>query len=79
MRDSGAAPRLVVPEGLLIDETVRARLVRRLSLAPETVTGVGAEVAELAPGAGYRVHTEWMALAHDVSAPAPSARTRVAW
>jgi hypothetical protein len=77
MSDSGAAARLVVPEGLLIDETIRARLERRLAVASESVTGVGAEIAELAPGASYRVHTEWMALAHDASSPAAAARAAV--
>jgi len=60
--DPAARPRLVVPEGLVIDESARARLERRLALAPETVTGVGAGASELAAGASYRVHAEWTAL-----------------
>src|SRR5258707_875906 len=50
--DPAARPRLVVPEGLVIDESARARLERRLALAPETVTGLGAAGSDLAPGAG---------------------------
>jgi hypothetical protein len=60
--EPAAEPRLVVPEGLVIDESARARLARRLALAPETVGGVGAAASELAPGASYRVHAEWTAL-----------------
>jgi len=60
--DPAARPRLVVPEGLVIDESARARLERRLVRAPETITGLGAAVSELAPGASYRVHAEWTAL-----------------
>ena len=62
MRDLGAEPRLVVPEGLLIEESVRERLARGLSSAPADVVGIAAEIAELVPGASYRVHTEWTAL-----------------
>ena len=60
--DPAARPRLVVPEGLVIDDSARARLERRLALAPEGVDGVGAAASELAPGASYRVHAEWTAL-----------------
>src|SRR2546422_4963165 len=62
MSDLGAEPRLVVPEGLMIDESARERLERQLALAPAGVAGVGAETSELAPGASYRVHAEWTAL-----------------
>src|SRR4051812_24771663 len=62
MRDLGAEPRLVVPEGLLVDESVRERLVRGLAAAPADVVGIAAEIATLVPGASYRVHTEWTAL-----------------
>ena len=72
MRDLGAEPRLVVPEGLLIDESVRERLVRALAAAPADVVGVAAEIATLVPGASYRVHTEWTALENH----APLARHR---
>src|SRR5689334_4878046 len=71
--DPAARPRLVVPEGLVIDESARARLERRLALAPESVAGVGAAASELAPGASYRVHAEWTALdAPESAAPAPA-------
>jgi len=60
--DPAARPRLVVPEGLVIDDSARARLERRLALAPESIDGVGAAASELAPGASYRVHAEWTAL-----------------
>ncbi len=72
MRDLGAEPRLVVPEGLLIDESVRERLVRELATAPADVAGIAAEIATLVPGASYRVHTEWTALENR----APLARHR---
>jgi hypothetical protein len=70
MRELGAEPRLVVPEGLLIEESVRERMVRELSSAPAEVSGIAAEIAELAPGASYRVHAEWTAL-ETRSAPLP--------
>jgi hypothetical protein len=60
--DPATRPRLVVPEGLVIDDSARTRLERRLALAPETVAGIGAAASELAPGASYRVHAEWTAL-----------------
>ena len=44
MSDSGAGARLVVPEGLLVDETVRERLERGLALAPAAVAGIAAEL-----------------------------------
>ncbi|MDQ1508715.1 MAG: hypothetical protein QOG50_559, partial [Actinomycetota bacterium] len=62
MADLGAEPRLVVPEGLVIDESVRERLERLLAAAPETVVGIAAETSDLAPGASYRVHAEWRSL-----------------
>ena len=76
MRDLGAEPRLVVPEGLLIDESVRERLVRGLASAPPAVVGIAAEIAELVPGASYRVHTEWTAL-ETRAVPAPHRGGRV--
>ena len=54
--------RLVVPEGLVIDEVARERLRRQLGRAPADVVGVAAEVGELPPGASYRVHAEWRSL-----------------
>jgi hypothetical protein len=74
MSDSGAAARLVVPEGLLVDETVRERLERQLAVAPAAVAGIAAEIADLAPGAGYRVHVEWAALDAPWSAAAAGSR-----
>jgi hypothetical protein len=72
MRDRGAQPRLVVPEGLVVDEHVRERLDRQLASAPEAVAGVGAEIADLESGASYRVHTEWMSLVDARLRPASS-------
>lgn len=74
MGDLGDEPRLVVPEGLMIDESARDRLERQLALAPAATVGVGAEISELAPGASYRVHAEWKALEPrpSTTAPAPS-------
>jgi hypothetical protein len=64
-------PRLVVPEGLVIDESARSRLERQLAHAPADVAAIGALAAPLAPGASYRVHAEWMALdTPDALAPA---------
>lgn len=54
--------RLVVPERLVIDEVARERLARQLDRQPADVSGVAAEVGELAPGASYRVHAEWRSL-----------------
>jgi hypothetical protein len=62
MGDLGAVPRLVVPAGLVIDESVRERLERRLAAAPETVIGIAAETSEIEPGSSYRVHVEWKSL-----------------
>ena len=59
---SDQAARLVVPEGLVVDESARERLERQLEAAPEAWAGVGAAVSPLAPGASYRVHVEWSAL-----------------
>ena len=54
--------RLVVPEGLVIDEVARERLIRQLERQPAEVKGVAAEVGALPPGASYRVHAEWRSL-----------------
>jgi hypothetical protein len=62
MADPGAEPRLVVPKGLMIDESARERLVRGLASAPETVVGVAGETSSIAPGTSYRVHAEWQSL-----------------
>ena len=66
---SGSAPvgaadsaRLVVPEGLRIDEVTRYRLQRLLSLAPPEIDGVVAQLEELPPGVSCRVHAEWRSL-----------------
>ena len=76
MRDPGAAPRLVVPEGLVVDENVRERLDRQLRFAPPGVAGIAAELADLEPGASYRVHTEWSSLTAAALRPASSASIR---
>src|SRR5437016_2281383 len=70
MSDVGAEPRLVVPEGLMIDESARERLERHLALVPTGVAGVGAERSDLAPGASYRVHAEWRSLEPPLSTTA---------
>lgn len=70
MGDLGAGPRLVVPEGLVIDESARERLERRLSLAPKSIAGIGAETSPLASGSSYRVDAEWATL----DAPPPGAK-----
>jgi hypothetical protein len=70
MGDLGAGPRLVVPEGLVIDESARERLARRLSLAPGSIAGVGAEISDLVPGSSYRVDAEWATL----DSPQPGAQ-----
>jgi hypothetical protein len=54
--------RLVVPEGLVIDEVARERLIRQLERQPAEVKGVAAEVGALPPGSSYRVHAEWRSL-----------------
>ncbi|MCU1464219.1 MAG: hypothetical protein JWM72_147, partial [Actinomycetia bacterium] len=54
--------RLVVPEGLAIDEVARERLALQLALQPPEVVGVAGEVGELPPGSSYRVHAEWRSL-----------------
>jgi len=51
MSDPGAEPRLVVPEGLVIDESARERLERQLAVAAPEIAGIAAESAELEPGA----------------------------
>jgi hypothetical protein len=76
MRDPGPPPRLVVPEGLMIDEHVRERLERRLLAAPQSVVGIAAPIAELESGASYRVHTEWLSLTAGPPHPAASTTTR---
>jgi hypothetical protein len=53
--------RLVVPAGLLLDETSRERLEEQLRRAPADVVGVVAPVVALTPGASYRVQAEWAA------------------
>lgn len=73
MGDLGAEPRLVVPEGLMIDESARDRLERQLALAPAAVAGVAAETSELAPGSSYRVHAEWQSLEPRRSTPSGTA------
>ncbi len=75
MRDPGAEPRLVVPAGLVIDENVRERLTRALAQLPTSVAGIGAEIADLEPGASYRVHNEWLSL--DPTTPRAAASTVV--
>lgn len=55
--------RLVVPEGLVIDQVARARLDQQLDLQPPEVVGVAAEVGELPAGSSYRVEAEWRSLA----------------
>jgi hypothetical protein len=62
MGDLGAVPRLVVPAGLVIDESVRERLERHLAAAPETVIGIAGETSAMEPGSSYRVHVEWKSL-----------------
>jgi hypothetical protein len=54
--------RLVVPEGLVIDEVARERLVRQLACQPAEIKGVAAEVDELPAGSSYRVQAEWSSL-----------------
>jgi len=55
-------PRLVVPEGWLIDEAATDRMMRQLDRASPSVAGIVAEVGALAPGASHRVHAEWKSL-----------------
>jgi hypothetical protein len=64
MTDGGQVTesRLVVPEGLVIDEVARERLIRQLERQTAAVKGVAAEVGLLPPGASYRVHAEWRSL-----------------
>ena len=76
MRDPGAEPRLVVPAGLVIDENVRERLTRELAQMPAEVAGVAAEIADLEPGASYRVQNEWLSLESTPPRPATSAVIR---
>ena len=72
MREPGAEPRLVVPAGLVIDENVRERLTREFSRLAPDATGVAAEIADLEPGASYRVHNEWLSLDRTATRPARS-------
>lgn len=65
MGRAGEEPRLVVPEGLVIDEIVRERLERRLAHAPRALVGIGAEATELPPGGSYRTEAEWRSLELD--------------
>jgi hypothetical protein len=68
---ASSEPRLVVPEGLVLDESARERLERQLAPAPDDVAAIGAAASPLAPGASYRVHAEWTALeTPDALAPA---------
>src|ERR1700688_1571591 len=76
MRDPGAPARLVIPEGLVIDEHVRERMERHLLDAAPSVVGVAAEIADLEPGASYRVHTEWLSLGSSPPRPAPTNEIR---
>ena len=55
---SGDGGVLAVPEGLIVAEASRRRLQRQLARAEPACAGVAAEVAELAPGASYRVCAE---------------------
>jgi hypothetical protein len=54
--------RLAIPEGLVIDDLVRARLERQLARLPDTIDGVVAPVVELPPGVSCRTHAEWRSL-----------------
>jgi len=76
MRDPGAPARLVIPEGLMIDEHVRERLDRQLLSAAPSVLGVAAEIADLESGASYRVHTEWLSLGSAPPRPASTNEIR---
>jgi hypothetical protein len=77
MGELDAVPRLVVPAGLVIDERVRERLVRRLAAAPESVIGIASEVSGLAAGESYRIHVDWKALESSELTPlAPSTPIR---
>jgi hypothetical protein len=62
MADLGAEPRLVVPEGLMIDESAPGASRCAARLGAGTVVGVAGETSSLAPGASYRVHAEWKSL-----------------
>ena len=73
-----AAARLVVPEGLLIDDIVRDRLERQLRRASLDVDGIVAELDEPPPGSSCRVHAEWRSLAAPSSlAPTTTVRGAV--
>lgn len=58
-----AAFRLAIPEGLVIDDLVRARLERQLARLPESIDGVVAARVDLPPGVSCRTHAEWRSLA----------------
>jgi hypothetical protein len=60
--DAGA--RLIVPEGLALDEAAYQRMLRSLRRAPAAVAGIAASTGMLPPGSSYRVHAEWTALEH---------------
>jgi len=60
--------RLVVPEGLVLDEVARQRLERQLDRSAHDVSGVVAPTAPLPPGASYRVCAEWRSLEPDTVA-----------
>ncbi len=67
------APRLVIPEGWLVDRATAARLARQLDRAPMSVSGIVAVGGPLLPGASYRVHAERRSLRPlDDVAPWPS-------
>lgn len=63
--DGAGAPavRLAIPEGLVIDDLVRARLERQLGRLPDSVDGVVAALVDLPPGVSCRTHAEWRSLA----------------
>lgn len=54
--------RLVIPEGLLIDDAVRERMQRTLRHLPQEVGGIAALLSDLPPGVSCRVHAEWKSL-----------------
>jgi len=68
--------RLVVPERFVLDEIARHRLVTTLLDAPPEVYAVGAELATLVAGAGFRVDAEWRDLERVAPTPAPSGSVR---
>lgn len=71
-----ASVRLVVPERFVLDEIARHRLVTTLLDAPPEVHAVGAELAALEAGAGFRVDAEWRDLERSDPTPAASGSVR---